>query len=90
MDDSDCQNMEILIVSLHYIIAQLRYIVCYRAILTSWYSGTTVIDLGGFGDSLQARDFGLIALFGPRARRNLDILAPAWLLSCHLGTSLTT
>ena len=42
-----------------------------------------------FWGFLAAGEKGPVRPFGLAREGNLDILASAWLLSCHLGTSLT-
>ena len=52
---------------------------------TACCQGAKIID---FGDSPQRGEKGPVASVGLAREGKLDILASAWLLSCHLGTSL--
>ena len=57
----------------------------YRDIWPFWYLGTKMVD---FWSPLQTRETPPVGVKRLAREGNLDILAPAWLLSCHLGTSL--
>ena len=52
---------------------------------TACCHGAKIID---FRDSLQSGEKGPVAPVGLAREGKLDILASAWLLSCHLGISL--
>ena len=52
---------------------------------TACCHGAKIID---FGDSPQPGERGPVIPFGLAREGKLDILASAWLLSCHLGISL--
>ena len=52
---------------------------------TAWCHGAKIID---FGDSLQRGETAAMGVGGLAREGKLDSLASAWLLSCHLGTSL--
>ena len=53
---------------------------------TTCCHGAKIID---FRDSPQPWENQPLRPIGLAREGNLDILASAWLLSCHLGTSLT-